>query len=91
MVVTAPEHLREQMSGLSSKKLMPACAKLRPGPDLSDPVQATKQALRRMARRCQLLAEEITKADVELKALVARTAPSWSTSSASDPRSPDSS
>ncbi|HWJ83238.1 MAG TPA: IS110 family transposase [Nocardioides sp.] len=75
MVITAPDQVREQLSGLSSKMLVPACAKLRPGADLTDPVQATKQALRRMAKRCQLLAAEIAEADAELKALVNQTAP----------------
>lgn len=75
LVITAPAQLREQLSGMSSKKLVPACANLRPGTDLSDPVQAAKQALRRLARRCRNLADEIADADAELKALVTTTAP----------------
>jgi transposase len=75
LVITAPEQLREQLSGMSSRKLVGACANLRPGPDLSDPVQAAKKALRRLARRCRMLAEEIAEADAELKGLVGAAAP----------------
>ena len=67
--------LREQLSGKSSRKLVQACANLRPGPDLTDPVQAAKKALRRLARRCRTLAEEIAEADADLKELVSATAP----------------
>ena len=75
LVITAPEQLREQLSGKSSRKLVQACANLRPGPDLTDPVQAAKKALRRLARRCRTLAEEIAEADADLKELVSATAP----------------
>lgn len=75
LVITAPEQLREQLSGMSTRKLVGACANLRPGPDLRDPTQAAKKALRRLARRCRMLAEEIAEADAELKELVTQTAP----------------
>jgi transposase len=51
------------------------CARLRPSPDLGDPEQATKTALRRLARRHQQLSEEITEADRELHQLVRDVAP----------------
>jgi transposase len=51
------------------------CARLRPSPDLGNPEQATKTALRRLARRHQQLSEEITEADRELHQLVRDVAP----------------
>ena len=48
---------------------------MRPGHRLGDPAQATKTALRRLARRRQQLSEEITDADREIAHLVAEVAP----------------
>ena len=78
LVITAPEPLRTQLGGLTTDQLVEHAAALRPTTDpagLSDPVQATKTALRRLARRCQHLTEEITDADTQLRALTTRTAP----------------
>ncbi len=47
---TAPAELREQLRGLSTTALVPTCARLRPAADVADPEQATKTALRRLAR-----------------------------------------
>jgi transposase len=74
MVITAPAQLRADLTGLGSTTLVTTCARLRPT-DLADPIQGAKAALRRLARRCQLLADEITDTDTELAALVARAAP----------------
>lgn len=73
-LITAPAQLREQLTGLGVKALVQTCARFRPG-DLTDPVQGVKAALRRLARRCQLLAEEIAEADLDLSILVGRAAP----------------
>lgn len=76
LMVTAPAELREQFTERSAAVLVARCAGLRP--DLSrldDPVQATKRALRVMARRIEMLDEEIAEADALLKQLVTRTAP----------------
>ncbi|MDQ3988054.1 MAG: transposase, partial [Actinomycetota bacterium] len=51
------------------------CARLRPMGPLTEPEQATKVALRRLARRHQHLSEEITSADAELTGLVTAMAP----------------
>jgi len=75
LLVTAPAELREQLRTLSNTKLIAACARLRPGADIADPEQATKTALRRLARRHQYLSEEITGADTELRTLVTAAAP----------------
>ncbi|WP_406053382.1 IS110 family transposase [Kribbella sp. NBC_00889] len=75
LVVTAPEPLRSQLAGLPTDQLVEHATALRPAADLADPIQATKTALRRLARRCQHLTEEITDADTQLRALTRQTAP----------------
>lgn len=75
MVVTAPAALREHLTGTSIEALVATCARLRPGDDLTDPYQATKVAMRRLARRHQLLGEEIAEADTDLAVLVQSVAP----------------
>ncbi len=75
LLITGEADLRARLRDLSADALIAACARLRPGPDLSDPAQALKFALRRLARRHQYLGEEIAGLDAELKALTARAAP----------------
>jgi transposase len=75
LVITAPEPLRTQLGGLTTDQLIDHAAALRPTDDLTNPVQATKTALRRLARRCQHLTEEITDADTQLRTLTAQAAP----------------
>lgn len=74
MVITAPDQLRQQLTGMGAKTLVQTCSRLRPG-DLSDPTQGVKLALRRLAQRCQMLAAEITEADTDLRSLVTLAAP----------------
>lgn len=74
LVSTAPDELRSQLRGLAARRLVATCASFRPG-DLTDPVQATKQALRSIARRHQRLAEEIAELDTQLEPLVTTAAP----------------
>lgn len=74
-VLTAPAPLREQLAGLSKADLVATCARLRPTHDLHDPTQAIKLALRRIARRCQHLTQEIDEADADLNTLIAAAAP----------------
>jgi transposase len=75
LVITAPEPLRTQLGALATGQLVEAAAALRPTGDLTDPVQATKTALRRLARRCQYLSGEIADADTQLRALTQHAAP----------------
>jgi transposase len=75
MVRTALEPLRSHLMELRGQELVSACAALRPGLDLADPVAATKVALRRLARRCMHLRTEITDADVDLQAMLTQIAP----------------
>ncbi|TQJ08287.1 IS110 family transposase [Lapillicoccus jejuensis] len=72
LIVTAAEPLRARLRGLPTRQLLAACAGLRP--DLTrvgDPEQATKTALRALARRHHALSEEITDLDAVIDPLVA--------------------
>jgi transposase len=75
LVITAPEHLRAALRGLSAADLATACARLRPTSDLADPAQAVKFALRRLGKRIGALGQEIGELDAELKGLTRRAAP----------------
>jgi transposase len=73
-LVTAPQHLREQLRGRSATMVVREAAALRPGP-LDDPTAAAKLALGTLARRHQARSAEITTLDTELDRLVATAAP----------------
>ncbi len=75
LLTTAPADLREQLRALRTAALVSTAVRLRPGPDLTDPLHATKTALRRLARRYEHLSLEIAEADEELRALTADAAP----------------
>jgi transposase len=75
LVVTAPEGLRRRLRGLSTKALVATAVRLRPGESLGNPEEATRFALRSVARRYRSLSEEITELDVQLGRLVAGVAP----------------
>ena len=75
LIISAPAELREQLRHLPTHKIIASCARLRPGHQLGDPAQATKTALRRLARRHQHLSEEISDADHDIAQLVADVAP----------------
>jgi transposase len=67
LIVTAPDGLRAQLRGLTSRELIATCAARRPDTaKLDDPATATIIALRSLARRHQQLSTEIN----ELQALV---------------------
>jgi len=74
LVSTAPDELRSQLRSLPLRQLVDTCAAFRPG-DLTDPVQATKAALRSIARRHQRLADDIAGLDAQLEPLVRQAAP----------------
>ncbi|MFE1786646.1 IS110 family transposase [Streptomyces sp. NPDC059506] len=75
LLVSAPAALREQVAGLNRTALIRTLARLRPGSDLSAPMAATKAALRRLARRHQVLDEEIAELDAGIGPLVRQAAP----------------
>jgi transposase len=74
-VVTAPEGLRHRLRGLSTKELVAAAARFRPGNDPRNVEAATKLAMRSVARRHEALSEEIAGLDAHLRRLVAEAAP----------------
>ena len=73
--VTAPDGLRHRLRGLSTKELVAVAARFRLKEDPDDVLEATRFALRSVARRYEVLSEEITQLDVQLDRLVAETAP----------------
>jgi transposase len=75
LLVTVPGALRGQLRSLAAAELISVCARLRPAPDLADPTAAAKFALRRLARRYQDLAREISEYDAELTTLATQAAP----------------
>ena len=75
LVLTAPEALRDRLRWLSTRKLVATACRFRPGAKPETPEAATRLALRSVARRHQVLSEEIAKLDVQLDRLVAEAAP----------------
>lgn len=75
-VVTAPAELRRELETLGPATLVNVCASLRPRRDrLADPSQATKAALRSIARRVVVLDAEVAEMDGALSHLVREAAP----------------
>ena len=70
LLTTAPAALREQVAGLSRARLVATLTRLRPGHDLALPLNAAKSALRRLARRHQMLDQEIAELDAQILPLV---------------------
>jgi transposase len=75
MLVTAPEALRRRLRNLPTKELVAVAACFRLGEDPEDVEEATRFALRSVARRHEVLSEEIDELDAQLKRLVADTSP----------------
>lgn len=72
LIVTAVEPLRAQLRGRNGARLIVTCAGLRPDPArIGEPEQATKTALRSLARRHQALTEQIEELDDLIGPLVA--------------------
>jgi transposase len=74
LLVTAPSELPEQLVGLTDKILIHRCANLRPGA-LSSPVAAAKHSLRALAKRHQVLSNEMAAHDAILDQLTIQHAP----------------
>jgi transposase len=76
LIVTAPEGLRATLRTLPLSELLATCTAMRPDrARLAEPVQATKRALRVLARHHATLTEEIAELDTDLAALVAEIHP----------------
>ena len=69
LVVTAPDELREQLSGLTATKLALRASGFTDGP-VTDPGSATRLAMRELARRYQTLTAEIDRLQAERDRLV---------------------
>lgn len=79
LVISAPEQLRADLTGLTRAALTTRCARLRVDNDaLADPATAAKAALRTLARRIHFLNTEIGAADKQLAALITTIAPATS-------------
>jgi transposase len=74
LVSTAPAAMRDELTALTVPPLASRCARFRPSSS-SDPRQATKTALRSIARRWQSLTAEIAELDAALGPLVEAAAP----------------
>lgn len=76
LIVTAPEDLRARLRGLGKRQLLAVCVAFRPDlARLHQPGEATKHALRILARRHAQLTEEIDALDAHLTTLVERINP----------------
>ena len=75
LLITASGDLREQLRTLTSAQLVTTAARLRPHDDLSDPLAATKYAMREIALRHQFLTDQLKRLDKHLTALVNAAAP----------------
>jgi transposase len=76
LIASAPEELRAELADVPASTLAQRCAKL-PVDDkrMTDPVNATRAALRAIAARVQALTAEIAQADKRLRPAIAKTAP----------------
>lgn len=70
LVVTAPDQLRSRLRNLDTDERVAACARFRAG-GVDDPTEATKTALRSLARRHQELGGEIDALDDHIARLCA--------------------
>ena len=75
MLVTAPEAIRRRLRGLPTKELVAVAVRFRLGEDPEDVEEATRFALRSVARRHEALSEEIGELDAQLERLVADASP----------------
>jgi transposase len=76
LIVTAPEPLRAQLTGLTFAQLVATCLAFNIDRDqLSDPSEATRAGMRALARRWHQLDDEAKNADRQITALVREAAP----------------
>lgn len=75
LVVTAPTPLRERLEPLSTAELIDTSASFRPTDTPGDVHAATRYAMRELARRIELLDEQIERLNGQLDRLVADAAP----------------
>lgn len=74
LLVTTPAELRETFDGFTDRALVDRCTSLRPGA-VSSPTASAKHALRALAKRYQMLSDEIAAHDAILDELTTAHAP----------------
>ena len=74
LIITAPEILREKLTGLPAADRVKLAARFRPG-ELTRPTEAVKAAMAAVARRHLALTTEIAQLDAALQALLQHAAP----------------
>jgi transposase len=74
LIVTAPDPLGRALRPLTTEERVVRCVRLRPGA-AAQPGEATKRALRHLARRWQALDRELRALDADLAELTRRAAP----------------
>lgn len=74
LVLTAPDHLRDPLTVLDTTERVERCARFRPG-RVEDPTEATKAAMRTLARRYQSLTTELDELRDQLDALTEQVNP----------------
>jgi transposase len=75
LVVCAPDDIRVELRPLTTKQRVRRASRFRPDPRSADPREATRRALRSLARRYEMLRDELRELDADLKHLVSRAAP----------------
>jgi transposase len=75
LIVTAPPALRETLGSLDTAERVARCARFRLSGDPGDPIEGTRLALRTLARRYELLSEEMSELEGTLDQLTARANP----------------
>jgi len=75
LLVTAPETIRKELSGLTTLKLVSRAANWRPANHLLSVTGATKHAIKTLAKRWLSLNDEIKQHDQDLKQILEKKAP----------------
>ncbi len=75
LVLSAPVALRDDLAGLSTIGLVKACAKMRPGTAIGAELAGTKTSMRALARRINMLSEEIGELTAAMEPLVEELGP----------------
>jgi transposase len=74
LITTGPDQLRYELEPLDTPSRVRRCARFRPG-DLTDPTEATKAALRSLARQHQALTTDLDELRADLDTLTAKANP----------------
>ena len=75
VITTAPNELRATLTGHTMHQIVATASRFRVGDTPTNPAEASKWALRSLARRYQQLSDEIAAVDEQLAVLVGRAAP----------------